>query len=110
MQRRASDWAQEAETRGAGEILVTSIPNNGQMMGLDLDLISSVASKVSIPVIASGGLGSSLHAVEGIKAGADAIGASSVFQFTQVTPENIKNGLSQAGYLVRNNAPGSLIL
>lgn len=110
MQRRASDWAQEAEIRGAGEILVASIPNNGQMRGLDLELVSSVASKVSIPVIASGGLGSSLHAVEGIRAGADAIGASSVFQFTEVTPESIKIGLNQAGYLVRNHAPGSFLL
>jgi len=97
-----SEWAEEAEVRGGGEILVCSIPHNGQLKGLDLDLVSSVTSRVSVPVIAAGGLGSSRHAVEAAQAGAQAVGASSVFQFTQVTPEDIKRDLGAEGYPVRN--------
>lgn len=99
--RDVLDWAQEVEARGAGEILVCSIANNGQMKGLDLQLVKLISSVVSVPVIASGGVGSSMDAVNGIVAGAQAIGASSVFQFSAVTPEDIRRELGRAGFPVR---------
>ena len=64
--RRAVDWAREAEERGAGEILLTSIDADGTQAGYDLELTASVADAVSIPVIASGGAGSAAHVAEAL--------------------------------------------
>ncbi len=79
-----SDWAKEAEARGAGEIILTSIERDGTMEGYDLDLIRSVTRSVTIPVIASGGAGNYDHMVDAIsKAKASAVAAASIFHFTE---------------------------
>ena len=80
--KRALVWAREAEERGAGEILLTSMDRDGTGAGFDCELTSAVAGAVSIPVIASGGAGSARHFVEVFSAGrADAALAASIFHF-----------------------------
>lgn len=96
------DWALRAQILGAGELLVTSIDRDGMMGGYDIELISSVTTSVSIPVIACGGAGKPAHMVEVMKKGkADAVAAASIFHFTQFTPNNIREALSHAGIPVR---------
>ncbi|MEE1877671.1 imidazole glycerol phosphate synthase subunit HisF [Altererythrobacter litoralis] len=100
--RKAADFAREMEDRGVGEILITSIERDGTMEGYDLALIESVASAVSIPIIASGGAGSYQHLVEAvIQAGASAVAAASMFHFTEQTPAGAKAALAEAGLPVR---------
>ncbi|MSR70994.1 imidazole glycerol phosphate synthase subunit HisF [Candidatus Kaiserbacteria bacterium] len=94
-------WAKEAEARGAGEILLTSKTHDGVMEGFDLPLIKAVSSAVRIPVIACGGAGSAAHCVEAVQQGASAVGAASIFQYTQTTPQMIKKALVAAGILAR---------
>src|ERR1039458_5154139 len=78
--RDAVEWAREAESRGAGEILLTSMDCDGTRAGFDCPLTAAVATAVNIPVIASGGAGSGDHFVEVFKAGcADAALAASIF-------------------------------
>ena len=80
--KKALQWAREAEERGAGEILLTSMDRDGTGLGFDCELTSAVASSVSIPVIASGGAGNAEHFVEVFSAGhADAALAASIFHF-----------------------------
>ena len=98
------DWAQEAESLGAGEILLTSIENDGTMAGYDLDLIRSVTDAVRIPVVASGGCGNFEHMYEAIEiGGASAVAASSIYQFTEQTPVEAKAYLAERGIPVRMN-------
>ena len=95
-------WAREAETRGAGEILLTSIDRDGTMNGYDFDLIRDVAHAVSIPVIASGGAGNYEHMRMAVQeAGASAVAAASIFHFTQHTPLEAKSYLRGHGVPVR---------
>lgn len=99
----AVSWARELEDRGAGEILITSIDQDGTMQGYDLSLIDAVVSAVNIPVIASGGAGCYQHMVEAIKeSGASAVAAASMFHFTEQTPAGAKKALAAADILVRN--------
>lgn len=94
--------AQEAVAAGAGEILLTSIDQDGTMEGYDLDLIRAVTAAVTVPVIACGGAGTPEHFVEAIRdGGADAVSAASVFHFTQFTPNDIKRHMAKAGIDVR---------
>jgi imidazole glycerol-phosphate synthase subunit HisF len=80
--RDAIEWAQEAESRGAGEILLTSMDRDGTASGFDCNLTRAVAKSVRIPVIASGGAGNADHFVEVFRAGAaDAALAASIFHF-----------------------------
>jgi imidazole glycerol-phosphate synthase subunit HisF len=80
--KKALAWAREAEERGAGEILLTSMDRDGTGAGFDCELTAAVAGSVSIPVIASGGAGSAQHFVEVFSAGkADAALAASIFHF-----------------------------
>ena len=96
-------WASEVERRGAGEILVTSVDNDGTMQGYDLELIRQVTNKVRIPVIASGGAGNFEHFFEAIQYGkASAVAAASIFHFTEQTPLEVKQYLTQKGILVRD--------
>ena len=95
-------WAKEVENRGAGEILLTSIDNDGTMQGYDLDLIKLVCESVKIPVIASGGARNFNDMRLAItKSGASAVAAASIFHFTEQTPLGLKSGLSNAGIAVR---------
>ena len=80
--KKALQWAREAEERGAGEILLTSMDRDGTGLGFDCELTSAIASSVSIPVIASGGAGNAQHFVDVFSAGhADAALAASIFHF-----------------------------
>jgi len=94
-------WAAFIEARGAGEILLQSIERDGTMQGYDLDLIREVSEAVNIPVIASGGCGTPQHALEAIQAGASAVAIGAMFSFTDYTPRNTANYLSEHGVTVR---------
>ncbi len=99
---RVSDWVVEAERRGAGEILLTSIDKDGTMEGYDVELAKRVADIVRIPVIAAGGAGNLEHFSSVIiGSGVSAAGAASIFQYTQITPMNVKRHLSESGIPVR---------
>ena len=93
--------ASDLERMGAGEILLQSIPRDGTLTGYDLDLIREVSAAVSIPVIASGGCGTYQHMLEAIQAGADAVAAGAMFQFTDATPKGAARFLKEHGICVR---------
>lgn len=98
----ALDWAEEAERRGAGEILLTSMDCDGTKDGFDIDLTRAVASRVNIPVIASGGAGELDHFAEVvIEADADAVLAASVFHFGEFTVREVKEHMAKHGIAVR---------
>jgi cyclase len=100
--RDAVEWAREAESRGAGEILLTSMDCDGTRNGFDCPLTAAVASAVNIPVIASGGAGSGDHFVEVFKAGcADAALAASIFHFGIHDVRQLKAQLEREGIPVR---------
>ena len=95
-------WAQEAEKRGAGEILINSIDRDGTMEGYDLSLIASVSQAVQIPVIAAGGAGIPQHFSEAvIKGGASAVAAGSIYHFRRTTPDMVKESMTEANIPVR---------
>ena len=95
-------WASECERLGAGEILLTSMDRDGTRDGFDLELTSRVVDACNLPVIASGGVGSLDHLVEGVvEGGADAVLAASVFHFGEVTVRQAKEHLAAAGITVR---------
>lgn len=87
------DWAAQVAEKGAGEILLTDVKFDGTMQGYNQDLIKKVASVVSIPVIASGGAGKLSDFSDAIHNGASALAAASLFQFTELTPMEIKQFL-----------------
>jgi cyclase len=98
------EWARELASRGAGEILLTSIDRDGTMRGYDLELVERVAHAVDLPVIASGGAGNYAHIVEVVKqAGASAVAAASIFHYTEQTPAGAKHAMQSAGIAVRRN-------
>jgi cyclase len=98
----AVDWARRAESSGAGEILLTSMDRDGTKQGFDLELTASIAEAVGIPVIASGGVGTLAHLVEGVVDGrADAVLAASIFHFDEHTIAEAKDVMRSAGIAVR---------
>jgi len=100
--REAVEWASEAEARGAGEILLTSIDKDGTRSGFDCELTSAVASAVSIPVIASGGAGTFEHFRDVFTTGgADAALAASVFHFSEHAVSELKTYLAGSGLPIR---------
>lgn len=100
--RDAVEWAIEAEARGAGEILLTSIDRDGTRAGFDCELTAAVSTSVSIPVIASGGAGTFEHFAEVFKQGrADAALAASVFHYSEHAVADLKRHLKQEGIPVR---------
>lgn len=94
-------WVKECESLGAGEILLTSVDNDGKQNGYDVELISLIAHEIKIPIIANGGASKPSDAIDAIKNGADAVAAASIFHFTQYTPKNIKEALNQVDIPVR---------
>jgi cyclase len=94
-------WARQAESLGAGEILLTSMDRDGTRAGYDLDLLRAVTRAVRIPVIASGGVGNVAHLVEGARAGATGLLAASIFHFGEISIATAKAALAQAGVPVR---------
>jgi len=100
--RRVVDWAREAEERGAGEILLTSMDTDGMRKGFDCELTARVSEAVQIPVIASGGAGSAAHFAEVFGKGkADAALAASIFHFGVTDSRELKAELRRAGVSVR---------
>jgi imidazole glycerol-phosphate synthase subunit HisF len=97
----AVSWAREGVERGAGEILLTSIDRDGTTAGYDLQLTSTVAQAVGVPVIASGGAGTLDHLVAALAAGADAVLCASIFHYDQFTVAQAKAHLAAAGIAVR---------
>ncbi|HUZ21753.1 MAG TPA: imidazole glycerol phosphate synthase subunit HisF [Acidimicrobiales bacterium] len=98
----ALGWAAEAARRGAGELLVTSMDRDGTESGYDLELLRAVTDAVKVPVVASGGVGTLDHLVEGaLVAGADAVLAASIFHYGTYTIAEAKEHLAAHGVLVR---------
>src|SRR5688572_12591702 len=98
----AVQWAQRMQTAGAGEILLTSMDRDGTRDGFDLELTRAVSDAVSVPVIASGGVGTLEHLAEGVTAGhADAVLAASVFHFGDFSVRQAKEHLRSRGIEVR---------
>ncbi len=99
---RVVDWAREAEARGAGEILLTSMDTDGMRGGFDCELTAAVSAAVQIPVIASGGAGTAAHFVSVFGEGkADAALAASIFHFGVTDSRALKSELQRAGVSVR---------
>ena len=97
----AEAWAREAVSRGAGEILLTSMDRDGTQDGYDLELTRAIAGAVDVPVIASGGVGGPEHMVDGFAAGADAVLAASIFHYGTYSVGSVKAALDAAGVPVR---------
>jgi imidazole glycerol-phosphate synthase subunit HisF len=99
--RNVIDWCREVVERGAGEILLTSMDRDGTGSGFDLDLLRAACAAVRVPIVASGGVGTLDHFVEGARAGATGLLAASVFHFGQFTIPQVKQALADAGLPVR---------
>jgi cyclase len=94
-------WCRQVAALGAGEILLTSMDRDGTRQGFDLELLRAVCNAVHLPVIASGGVGTVEHFVEGARAGATGLLAASVFHFGRYTVAQVKAALHAAGLPVR---------
>jgi imidazole glycerol-phosphate synthase subunit HisF len=97
-------WIREGVDRGAGEILLTSIDQDGTREGYDLDLLAEVARSVPVPVIASGGAGTPEHLVQALAAGAAAVLAASIFHQGTWTVGEVKRVLARAGFPIREES------
>ncbi|MDW0165135.1 MAG: imidazole glycerol phosphate synthase subunit HisF [Nitrososphaeraceae archaeon] len=98
----AIQWAKKVEELGAGEILLTSVDADGTKDGYDIELTNTICNNVRIPVIASGGCGSSEHMVEVFnKTDVDAVLAASIFHYDKLTLEKVKKNLAQKGIQTR---------
>ena len=95
-------WAEEAEERGAGEILLTSMDYDGTKEGYDLELTRAISERLSIPIIASGGAGTPEHIYQVLEKGkADAALAASIFHYGEYTVRNVKEYLKERGLPIR---------
>ena len=103
--RDAVEWARDVARRGAGEILLTSMDRDGTGDGYDAALVRAVAGAVSVPVVASGGVGALEHFAEGARAGATGLLAASVFHFGTFSVAAVKDALRAAGLPVRAAPP-----
>ncbi|MCP3670322.1 MAG: imidazole glycerol phosphate synthase subunit HisF [Gammaproteobacteria bacterium] len=98
----AIEWARQMVEYGAGEILLTSMDRDGTKIGFDLDLTRAISDAVSIPVIASGGVGELQHLVDGVdQGGADAVLAASIFHFAEYSIGEAKRYMAERGVEVR---------
>lgn len=98
----AVEWAKEAERRGAGEILLTSMDKDGTKDGYDLELTALISQQVGIPVIASGGAGNLEHLYQAVTTGqADAVLCASIFHYREYSIEEAKQYLREKGVSVR---------
>lgn len=98
----AVEWAQTMNAYGAGEILLTSMNKDGTKSGFDLDLTAAISDAVTVPVIASGGVGNLQHLADGIQKGrADAVLAASIFHYGEYTVREAKDYMAQRGIPVR---------
>ena len=96
------DWVNKVKECGAGEILLTSMDRDGTKEGFDNKLTKAVSSSVPIPVIASGGVGTLQHLVDGIKeGGAEAVFAASIFHYSEYTVQEAKKAMLESGLEIR---------
>jgi cyclase len=101
----AADWAERAATAGAGELLVTSIDRDGTQSGFDTDLLRAISSRVSVPVIASGGAAGPADFIAAVvDGGAGAVLAASVFHRRLLSIDEVKDAMAAAGLSVRRAA------
>ncbi len=105
--RDAIEWGCEAEALGAGEILLTSMDRDGTKEGFDLPLNRLMSEAVNVPLIASGGVGGLEHLAEGVRAGADAVLAASIFHYRLYSIGEAKRALQEAGICVRPSTQAS---
>ncbi len=99
--RDAIAWAQEAESLGTGEILLTSIDREGTRKGMDLALIRAVSAAVSVPVIASGGVGDAAHLVEAASTGVEAVAMADILHYRRAGFAELRAAAAAAGLPVR---------
>ena len=99
--RDAVEWVKEAVDRGVGEVLLNSMDADGTTDGFDIGMIRAVRAVVDVPLIASGGAGTTAPFVEAARAGADAVLAASVFHYGRLTIVGVKQELARAGFEVR---------
>lgn len=100
--REALDWAKEAESMGAGEILLTSMDRDGTKDGFDIPILKKLTSNLEIPIIASGGAGNPEHFTEAIlRGGADAVLAASIFHYGDYSITEVKKSMKEMGIPVR---------
>jgi imidazole glycerol-phosphate synthase subunit HisF len=97
----ALSWLVEGERRGAGEFVLNSMDADGTGGGYDVDLISTVAEKTSVPIVASGGAGGPEHMISAVNAGAGAVLAASIFHFGEWSIAGVKDYMRRAGVPVR---------
>ena len=97
----ALEFALKMEKSGAGELLVTSMDKDGTQSGYDIELMKKISSNVNIPVIASGGVGTLDHLVDGIKSGASAVLAASIFHYGTYSVNKAKEYLASKVIPVR---------
>ena len=97
----AIEYANKMEKCGAGELLVTSMDKDGTQSGYDIELMTTISSNVNIPVIASGGVGKLDHLAEGIKSGASAVLAASIFHYGAYSIAEVKQYLASKDIPVR---------
>lgn len=98
----AMEWGRRMEALGAGEILLTSMDRDGTRQGFDLELTSAFSAALSIPIVASGGVGSLQHLADGVLKGhADAVLAASIFHYGEYTVRQAKQEMARQGIEVR---------
>ena len=97
----ALEWVSQAVQLGVGEILLNSMDADGTKSGFDIEMISKVRKRISVPLIASGGAGKAEHFVAAARAGADALLAASIFHFGEVSIGEVKDSLRSAGITTR---------
>jgi len=99
---RSLEFIENLAALGAGEILLQSVQRDGTLTGMDFNRISQVSSLTSLPVIASGGASSLNDFHQAVQSGASAVAAGAVFQFTQITPKQVRSFLSKQGVQTRD--------
>ena len=100
--KELENWISELEQLGVGELLITPINLDGTMNGYDIEMLEKIATKVSLPIICSGGCGSYEDMLKAIKAGSDGVAAASIFHFTELTPYGAKLFLSEHNIPIRS--------
>jgi imidazole glycerol-phosphate synthase subunit HisF len=101
----AVEWATRGAQLGAGEILLTSVDQEGTRKGYDCELIREIAHEADVPLIASGGMGSTDHAIQAVIAGADAVAMADVLHYGRLSLDEIRAAASRAGLHVRQPWP-----